>query len=116
MIEQIVNCIPLTSNISVSGQELVQVSRAKDFRYTAIGAGNDHPGELVVNEKHLKIGTNEGNLKFVRSREEETCAYFKGEITKLSINYHEEADSFDDGCDFLLKNCWYRRIEDNFLL
>jgi hypothetical protein len=43
--------------MSVTGQELVQFSRAKHLKYIA------DPGELLVTEKLLKIGKNKGNEK-----------------------------------------------------
>lgn len=51
--------VPLNSKSSVTGQELVQFSRAKDLKYTAIG--NDL--EELVTEKLLKLGNKKGNEK-----------------------------------------------------
>jgi hypothetical protein len=108
MFEQLVIHLPIDSKMSVTGQELVQFSRAKDLKYIAIGnSSND-----LVTEKLLKIGKNKGNekrkefLQFLSSREEETFAYFQEEIQKLSSTENIELGSFDDGCDFLLR--WYR--------
>jgi hypothetical protein len=59
MFEQLVIHLPINSKMSVTGQEHVQFSRAKDLKYIAIG---NSPNDLVT-EKLLKIGKNKGNEK-----------------------------------------------------
>ena len=55
--DRIVVHLPLNSRISVTGQELVQFSRATYLKYLAIGNSMDE----WVTEKLLKIGKNKGN-------------------------------------------------------
>jgi hypothetical protein len=105
--ERIVVHLPMKSQITVAGQELVQFSRAKDLKYLAIGNSMDE----LVTEKLLKIGKNKGNEKrkefveYLRPREEATFAYYEEEIQKL-VSLDNDSGTFDDGCDFLLR--WYR--------
>jgi PIF1 helicase. len=105
--ERIVVHIPINASRPVTGQELVQFSRAKDLKYIAVG---NQPDELVT-DKLLKIGKTKGNekrkefMQFLQCKEEETLCFFREEISKLNPNGQGNG-TFDDGCNFLLN--WYR--------
>lgn len=105
--ERIVIHLPLDSKFSVTGQELVQFSRAKDLRYIAIGNDLDE----LVTEKLLKIGKNKGNdkrkefVEYLKSKQEATLSYYQEEIKKIGCD-NGYGGTYDDGCDFLLH--WYR--------
>jgi len=108
--DRVVVHLPLsTTRCMITGQELVQFSRAKDLKFIAVGNSVDD----LTTEQILKIGKTSGNVKRkcfldkLGDKEQFTIRTFKQNIAMLDHRYEDyDRKTFDGGCDFLLD--WYR--------
>jgi hypothetical protein len=110
LFEKVVVHLPLSrTRRAITGQELVQFSRAKELTCIAVGNSADD----LTTEQLLKIGKTSGNekrkcfLDKLLNMEQATLMTFEQNIAMLDNRYNDcERKTFDGGCDFLLH--WYR--------